>query len=580
MNRYITLNQLGDGTFGSVVLGERIDTGEKVAIKRMKRKYYSWEEAMNLREVKSLKKLSHANVVKLKEVIRENDVLYFVFEYMKENLYQLMKDRDKLFPEPVIRNMIYQVLQGLAFMHKHGFFHRDMKPENLLCMGPELVKIADFGLAREIRSRPPYTDYVSTRWYRAPEVLLHSTTYNSPIDIWAVGCIMAELYTFRPLFPGKSEIDEIFKICSVIGTPDKEDWPEGYQLAAAMNFKFPNFTRTSLTVLIPNASQEAVMLMEDMLQWNPIKRPTAQQSLRYPYFQVGDPRIINSKKIGVVSQRDFTMNKINLPSPAPKQYNYSQEDLVNNLVQSRAPEEKVESHQQTVALPLLNHNNHNKHDNNASKGDEDEFAGLLGSKVSPENTSAMLIPDRIYKENRMNWNVNYQQPENLKHGNANWSLPAWNEPSSRMWNQSNQSSQMKNSRKVSAKQHYLSVARYVAGQSTNLPSRNGDSDINRSKLLLNGFIGQATSNKYEDFAESYWGSRNSIENQTRQHYLARNRYIAEQSLRLPYPSVYGTQNIKTTNKPTFQPNLFGNVFNAKASGGPYGRTDWAAKYLK
>ncbi|KAL6422294.1 hypothetical protein ACFW04_010567 [Cataglyphis niger] len=581
MNRYITLNQLGDGTFGSVVLGERIDTGEKVAIKRMKRKYYSWEEAMNLREVKSLKKLSHANVVKLKEVIRENDVLYFVFEYMKENLYQLMKDRDKLFPEPVIRNMVYQVLQGLAFMHKHGFFHRDMKPENLLCMGPELVKIADFGLAREIRSRPPYTDYVSTRWYRAPEVLLHSTTYNSPIDIWAVGCIMAELYTFRPLFPGKSEIDEIFKICSVIGTPDKEDWPEGYQLAAAMNFKFPNFTRTSLAVLIPNASQEAVILMEDMLQWNPVKRPTAQQSLRYPYFQVGDPRIINSKKIGVVSQRELAMNKINLPPSTPKQYNYSQEDLVNNVLQSRVPEKMIESQQQTVALPLLNHNNHNnhnKHDNDASKCDEDNFAGFLGSKISPENS--MLIPNRIYKENRVNWNANYQQPDNMKHGNPNChlALPAWNEPPSRMWNQSNQSSQMKNSRKVSAKQHYLSVARYVAGQSTNLSSRNGDSDINRSKLL-NGFINQATSNKYEDFTESFWGSRNSIENQTRQHYLARNRYIAEQSLRLPYPSVYGTQNIKT-NKPTFQPNLFGNVFNTKASGGPYGRTDWAAKYLK
>ncbi|XP_020283095.1 serine/threonine-protein kinase ICK isoform X2 [Pseudomyrmex gracilis] len=568
MNRYITLNQLGDGTFGSVVLGERIDTGEKVAIKRMKRKYYSWEEAMNLREVKSLKKLSHANVVKLKEVIRENDVLYFVFEYMKENLYQLMKDRDKLFPEPVIRNMVYQVLQGLAFMHKHGFFHRDMKPENLLCMGPELVKIADFGLAREIRSRPPYTDYVSTRWYRAPEVLLHSTTYNSPIDIWAVGCIMAELYTFRPLFPGKSEIDEIFKICSVIGTPDKEDWPEGYQLAAAMNFKFPNFTRTSLTVLIPNASQEAVIIMEDMLQWNPIKRPTAQQSLKYPYFQVGDPRIVNNKKIGVTSQRELVMNKINLPPPAPKQYSYSQEDF-NSLVQSRATEKiMVESRQQSPALPLLNHNDH-KHESNASKWEEDDFTDLLGSKIVAENSSATLVPDRIYKENRANWNANYQQSDNLKHSGVNWSLPAWQEPPSRMWcDQSNQSIQMKNLRKVSAKQHYLSVA------------RNGDSDINRSKLLLNGFIGQATSNKYEGFTESFWGSRNSIENQTRQHYLARNRYIAEQSLRLPYPSVYGTQSIKSTNKPIFQPNLFGNVFNTKASGGPHGRTDWAAKYLK
>ncbi|XP_062335461.1 serine/threonine-protein kinase MAK isoform X3 [Osmerus eperlanus] len=278
MNRYTTLRQLGDGTYGSVLLGKSNESGELVAIKRMKRKFYSWEECMNLREVKSLKKLNHANVVKLKEVIRENDHLYFVFEYMKENLYQLMKDREnKMFSEGEIRNMLFQVLSGLAFVHKHGFFHRDMKPENLLCMGPELVKIADFGLAREIRSRPPYTDYVSTRWYRAPEVLLRSSTYSSPIDMWAVGCIMAELYTLRPLFPGNSEVDEIFK----------SDWPEGYQLASAMNFRFPQCVPTHLKTLIPNASPEAIALMRDLLQWDPKKRPTAVQALRYPYFQVG-----------------------------------------------------------------------------------------------------------------------------------------------------------------------------------------------------------------------------------------------------------------------------------------------------
>ncbi len=157
-----------------------------------------------------------------------------------------------------------------------------------------------------VRSRPPYTDYVSTRWYRAPEVLLRSTMYSAPIDIWAVGCIMAELYTFRPLFPGNSEIDEIFKICSVLGTPDKREWPEGYKivfimqlpvkcktqlifyllpvcrfkLANSMNFKFPQFTATPLAQLIPNASKEAIQLMTDMLRWNPAKRPSAQQSLR------------------------------------------------------------------------------------------------------------------------------------------------------------------------------------------------------------------------------------------------------------------------------------------------------------
>ncbi|XP_076383529.1 serine/threonine-protein kinase dyf-5 isoform X3 [Megalopta genalis] len=565
MNRYITLNQLGDGTFGSVVLGERIDTGEKVAIKRMKRKYYSWEEAMNLREVKSLKKLSHANVVKLKEVIRENDVLYFVFEYMKENLYQLMKDRDKLFPEPVIRNIVYQVLQGLAFMHKHGFFHRDMKPENLLCMGPELVKIADFGLAREIRSRPPYTDYVSTRWYRAPEVLLHSTTYNSPIDIWAVGCIMAELYTFRPLFPGKSEIDEIFKICSVIGTPEKDDWPEGYQLAAAMNFKFPNFTRTSLNILIPNASQEAVVLMEDMLQWNPIKRPTAQQSLRYPYFQVNAPRLVNSKKIGVASHRDLVLHKVNLPPPMPKQYNYSQ-DVLDDSLEVRAQEKIMQpQQQQQPMLPLLNHNNYVR-ENNVPKWDEDDFAELLGSKIVPENVNVKLAPDRVYKENRANWNANYL-PDNLKQNN--WTLPSWNEPPPLTWDQPQ--STLKNGRKVSAKQHYLSVA------------RNGDSDTNRPKLIRN-LVGQPVE-KYEQFTDSFWVPRNSIENQTKQYYLPRNRYITDQTLRLPYPSVYGTQNIKSihfvesTTKVTLQPSVYGNTVNAKGSGSLHGRIDWAAKYL-
>lgn len=232
-----------------------------------------------------MKKLSHANVVKLKEVIRENDVLYFVFEYMQENLYQMIKDRETHFPELTIKQVLLQVMSGLAFMHRHGFFHRDLKPENILCSGPDIIKIADFGLAREIRSRPPYTDYVSTRWYRAPEVLLHSTRYNSAIDMWAVGCIMAELYTFRPLFPGSSEVDQLFKVCSVLGTPEKNDWPEGYRLASVIQFQFPDCPRVALDTLITRSSEQGIELMSDMLQWDPDKRPTAQQSLRHPFFQ-------------------------------------------------------------------------------------------------------------------------------------------------------------------------------------------------------------------------------------------------------------------------------------------------------
>ncbi|GIL50354.1 hypothetical protein Vafri_6580 [Volvox africanus] len=286
MNRYKVVKQLGDGTYGTVWKAINRQTNEVVAIKKMKRKFYSWEECMNLREVKSLRKLNHPCIIKLKEVIRENDELFFVFEYLECNVYQLTKDRDKFIPESRVRNWCYQIFQGLAYIHKHGFFHRDMKPENLLA-SKDSVKIADFGLAREIRSRPPYTDYVSTRWYRAPEVLLRSPYYNAPIDLFAMGAIMAELYMLRPLFPGTSEADEIYKICSIMGTPTQQTWPEGLKLAAAMNFRFPQFAPTPLSKIITNACPEAIDLMTQLCQWDPNKRPTAVQALQHPYFAVG-----------------------------------------------------------------------------------------------------------------------------------------------------------------------------------------------------------------------------------------------------------------------------------------------------
>eukprot|EP00041_Stephanoeca_diplocostata_P018404 m.385080 g.385080 ORF g.385080 m.385080 type:complete len:739 (-) comp21002_c0_seq1:86-2302(-) len=284
MNRYEVEKRVGDGTYGYVDLVKSKESGTKYAVKVMKKKYYSWGECMQLREIKSLKKLNHPNIVKLREVIREKDILYMVFEAMENNLYELMKDRKTPFPESEVKSISFQVMDGLAYMHKLGYFHRDMKPENLLCRGSGLIKIADFGLAREIRSRPPFTDYVSTRWYRAPEVLLRSTRYNSPVDLWAMGCIMAEIYTLRPLFPGSSEVDEIFKCVSVLGTPSPNIWPEGLQLAKKMNFKFPNMSPTPLQQLIPQASSDGIDIMTKMMMWNPAHRPTCQETLRHPYF--------------------------------------------------------------------------------------------------------------------------------------------------------------------------------------------------------------------------------------------------------------------------------------------------------
>lgn len=232
-----------------------------------------------------MKKLNHPNIVKLTEVIRENDELYFVFEFMEGNLYEMMKARDRSFPEIEIRNIMYQIFQALAFMHKHGFFHRDIKPENMLVKG-DVVKLADFGLAREIRSKPPYTDYVSTRWYRAPEVLLRSPNYNSPVDQWACGCILAELFTLRPLFPGSSEPDEMYKVCAVLGSPTQKSWPEGLRLAGVMQFRFPQFVATPLSQVFPAVSAEGVALMQDLIRFDPQQRPSASQALQYPFFNV------------------------------------------------------------------------------------------------------------------------------------------------------------------------------------------------------------------------------------------------------------------------------------------------------
>lgn len=286
MEAYKIHKVIGDGSFGTVSKATHIKTGEIVAIKKIKKKFHTWDECMSLRELKSLRKLNHPNIIKLKEAIKFNDELYFVFEFLDQNLYQMynsMRESGKSFTENQIRSIIYQTAAGLAYTHKSGFFHRDLKPENLLAH-KESIKIADYGLAREIRSRPPYTDYVATRWYRAPEILLKSTTYNSPVDIFALGCIMAELYTLAPLFKGNSEMDQIYKICSILGTPTQTTWSEGFRLAAQMGFNFPQFPPVPLQTIIPNASEDAIQLITEMLKYDAHKRPSAQQVLQHSFF--------------------------------------------------------------------------------------------------------------------------------------------------------------------------------------------------------------------------------------------------------------------------------------------------------
>ncbi|KAL3673631.1 hypothetical protein V7S43_001330 [Phytophthora oleae] len=311
MNRYEMLDRVGDGAFGEVSRARSLKTQEIVAVKKIKALFPTWEECLQLRELKSLRVLRHENIVLLKEVIRDKEELYFVFEYLQTSLFRVMQnfkthggsnasgagaeansrsDSSSSLPHlwfstAQVRSIMFQLFSGLAYMHKHGFFHRDIKPENLLCHD-DILKIADLGQAREIRSRPPFTDYVSTRWYRAPELLLRSTTYNSPIDLWACGCILVELLICTPLFPGTSEADQFYRICKVLGTPTKETWPEGAAMASQMQVRLPKCAPVSWKRFLPQRTpSSAVQLVQDLLQFDPSRRITAAQALQHRFFE-------------------------------------------------------------------------------------------------------------------------------------------------------------------------------------------------------------------------------------------------------------------------------------------------------
>ncbi|KAI3954070.1 hypothetical protein MKW98_017894 [Papaver atlanticum] len=283
MGRYTMIKIVGEGSFGRVwkALDNQSATSDIVAIKQIKKSCSSWEDCLELPEVKTLNQFKNTpNIVRLRNVIKEHDVLYLIT--------QIIEGQDRPFFRAEIRGWSRQILQALTQMHRPGgYFHRDLKPDNLLVTKDGNIKIADFDQAQEIESQSPCSDYVTMRWYRAPEVLLKSFSYNSAVDMWAMGAIMAELYSFRPLFPGSNPEDQLYRICSVIGSPTLESWPEGVQLANACNIKFPRVPVVhayGLSKMIPSASCEAIDLIKSLCSWDPKKRPTAMEALQHPFF--------------------------------------------------------------------------------------------------------------------------------------------------------------------------------------------------------------------------------------------------------------------------------------------------------
>eukprot|EP00439_Symbiodinium_sp_Y106_P084139 s150_g24.t7 len=316
MHKYRLLSKKGEGTFSEVLKAQSIKSGKHVAIKCMKNTFDSIDQVNNLREIQALRRLAgHANIIKLHEILYDEPTgrLALVFELMDMNVYEAIKGRRHYLPDTKTKHYMFDILKGLDHMHRNGIFHRDVKPENLLLLDDE-IKLADLGSCRGIYSRQPFTEprlsftvpvsfigalldsidapqeYISTRWYRAPECLLTDGYYGFKMDLFAAGCVWFEIVALFPLFPGQNESDQIQKIHNVLGTPSPDLLASKFKRkpggnASHMDFNFPEKKGTGIERLIPHAEPECVELMQKLLRYDPEERILARQALRDPYFR-------------------------------------------------------------------------------------------------------------------------------------------------------------------------------------------------------------------------------------------------------------------------------------------------------
>jgi serine/threonine protein kinase len=286
LDKYEKLQKIGEGTYGVVYKAKNRETGLFIALKKIRLE--NEDEGIPstaIREISILKEMIHPTIVSLLDVVNYDNKLYLVFEFLDQDLKKYMDSVSSL-SAALVQSYCKQLLQGLTYCHQRRIVHRDLKPQNLLIDKKGSLKIADFGLARAfcvpVRQ---YTHEVVTLWYRAPEILLGSATYSIPVDIWSAGCIFAEMLLKKPIFPGDSEIDQLFKIFRQMGTPTEDVW-HGCTSLPDYKPSFPKWKRQELTKVFENSHPAAIDLLEKMLIYEPAQRISAREALNHPYFSV------------------------------------------------------------------------------------------------------------------------------------------------------------------------------------------------------------------------------------------------------------------------------------------------------
>ena len=265
---------------------------EKVAIKKITNAFENAIDAKRtLREIKLLRHLHHENVIRIVDVtppapvtLAEFNDVYVMYELMDTDLHQIIRSNQPLSDDHA-QYFVYQLLRGLKYIHSAAVLHRDLKPSNLLLNANCDLKICDFGLARTNKEQEYMTEYVVTRWYRAPELLLSCTEYTSAIDVWSVGCIFAELLGRKPLFPGKDYVHQLNLITRVIGSPEESDM-EFISSEKARRYirSLPKSPRVDFRKVYPGAEPAGIDLIDKMLVFDPQRRITVEEALAHPYL--------------------------------------------------------------------------------------------------------------------------------------------------------------------------------------------------------------------------------------------------------------------------------------------------------
>ncbi len=296
--RYERSEKIGEGTYGIVYKARDTTSGAIVALKRIR--LDTEEEGVPctaIREISLLKELRHENIVKLLDVCHSEKKLTLVFEFLEMDLKRFMDKEMNNLDAATVQHFLRDLLRGVQFCHARNVLHRDLKPQNLLISRDKDLKLADFGLGRAFGIPvKKFTHEVVTLWYRSPDVLLGSTQYGTPVDVWSIGCIFAEMATGTPLFAGKSDADQLLRIFRFLGTPNHSNWSSMHH--------YPNSTNMlSKPELLQNQEPECFRLFESghgfeklgregldlllgLLRYEPSERITAAQALQHPYFSV------------------------------------------------------------------------------------------------------------------------------------------------------------------------------------------------------------------------------------------------------------------------------------------------------